>query len=213
MSYYTAEGSKFYFSRTIAATKAISAITSADPAVATSTAHGYSDEAELLILSGWEELNEMVIRADNPAANTFEIKELDTTDGDMYPVGSGAGTAQLISNWLEVAQVLDVATSGGEPRYTPIDPLASRNGTQIATGFNPMSITLTMGWDPNNANYRSMLAASRRREKVALKILSQGGATEYGYGYLAVNEVPQRARGQVNRVTAAITIPRISTYA
>lgn len=213
MSYYTAEGTKFHFSRTLGPLRTISAISNANPAVATATAHGFADESELLVLSGWEELNEMVILADNPAANTFEIKELDATDTEMYPASSGAGSAQLVSSWIEIPQVLDVGTSGGEPRYTPVEPLAARNSTQLPVGFNPMSISLTLGWDPANANYRLMLAASRRREKVAFKIVSQGGAVEYGYGFLSVNEVPQRARNNVNRVTAALSIPRIFTYA
>ena len=39
MAYYFPEGSKFYFSKTFAAAKAISAITNAAPAVATAAAH------------------------------------------------------------------------------------------------------------------------------------------------------------------------------
>ncbi len=212
MAYLTAENSRFFFSRTFAASKAISAITNDNPAEATSTAHGYANGNELLILSGWEDLNEMVLRAANIATNTFDLEDFDSTDTDWYPPGSGAGNAQLISNWVEIPQVLTVSTSGGDPRYTNVDPLSARNGIQIPTGFNPMSLTLGLGYDPTNANYRQMLAASRRLEKVALKILVGGGSLIYGYGNLAVGDMPQMTKGQVLQVNAGVSMQRIFSY-
>lgn len=213
MSYFTAEGSKFYFSRTFGAAKTVSAITNADPAVATSTAHGLSDGAELLVTSGWEDLNELVLRLDSPTTNNFNFEDFDSSDTTFYPAGSGAGTVKQISSWLEFPQVLTVATSGGEPRYVPVEPLAARNSTQIAVGFNAMSLTLTLGWDPTNANYRQAVAATRRLEKVAIKVVEGNGAVSYGYGSIAAAEMPARTKGQVNQVSVAISMPRIFSYA
>lgn len=212
MAYLTAENSRFYFSRTFAATKEISAVTNDNPAEASATGHGFANTNELLIKSGWEDLNEMVLRAANVATNTFDLADFDSSDTTWFPPGSGAGTAQLISSWVEIPQILTVTTSGFEPRYTPVDPLAARNGIQIPTGFTPGSITLGLGYDPANVNYRTMLAASRRLEKVALKIVVGGGAVIYGYGNLTVGDMPQMAKGQVLTVNAAISMQRIFSY-
>jgi hypothetical protein len=43
MAYYYPEGSKVYYSTTFAVAKTVSAVTNANPAVATSTSHGYTD--------------------------------------------------------------------------------------------------------------------------------------------------------------------------
>ena len=206
MAYYFPEGSKFYFSKTFSAAKAISAITNAAPAVATSTAHGYVDGDEILLTSGWEDATDTVFRVDQLTADTFGIMGLNTTNTNFYPTGSGAGEARKVSTWVEMPQVLNISTSGGDARFTTISPLAKRNDINVPTGFNAMSISITLGHDPSNANYQQMLDISRTLEKVAFKMVLSGGAVGYGYGYMNVAEAPQLNRNQANQVNASITL-------
>ena len=206
MAYYFPEGSKFYFSKTFAAAKAISAITNAAPAVATATAHGYVDGDEILLTSGWEDATDTVYRVDQLTADTFKIEGLNTTNTNFYPTGSGAGEARKVSTWVEMPQVLNISTSGGDARFTTISPLAKRNDINVPTGFNAMSISITLGHDPSNANYQQMLDISRTLEKVAFKMVLSGGAVGYGYGYMNVAEAPQLNRNQANQVNASITL-------
>lgn len=214
MAYYFPEGSKFYFSKTFAAAKTISAITNADPAVATSTAHGYLDDDEILLTSGWEDATDTVFRVDQLTADTFRLLGLNSVNLNYYPAGSGAGTAQKVSTWVEIPQVLNISTSGGDARFTTISPLAKRNDINVPTGFNAMSINVTLGHDPANANYQQMLGISRALEKVAFKMVLSGGAVGYGYGYMSVSEAPQLNRNQANQVNAAITLlGRFMSYA
>ncbi len=207
MAYAFPEGSKFYFSTTFAATKTLSAMTNADPTVATSTAHGYSDDDELLLSSGWEDATDTVFRADQLTADTFSLKGLNTTDTTFYASGGGASsTTQKISGWTEIPQVLTIATSGGDPRFTTINPLSRRNGINIPTGFNPTSVTLTLGHDPSNANFQTMLGISRALTKVAFKMALGGGSVVYGYGYMATSEAPSLNVNQANSVTVALSL-------
>ena len=60
MAYYFPEGSKFYFSKTFAAAKTISAITNANPAVATSTSHGYVNGDEILLTQSAVVLEQLI---------------------------------------------------------------------------------------------------------------------------------------------------------
>ena len=206
MAYYFPEGSKFYFSKTFAAAKAISAITNAAPAVATATAHGYMDGDEILLISGWEDATDTVYRVDQLTADTFGIGGLNTTNTNFYPTGSGAGEARKVSTWVEMPQVLNISTSGGDARFTTISPLAKRNDINVPTGFNAMSISITLGHDPSNANYQQMLDISRTLERVAFKMVLSGGAVGYGYGYMNVSEMPKLNSNSVNTVDAAITV-------
>ena len=214
MAYYFPEGSKFYFSKTFAAAKTVSAITNANPAVATSTAHGYADGDEILLTSGWEDATDTVFRVDQLTVDTFGILGLNSVDLNFYPAGSGAGEARKVSTWVEIPQVLGISTSGGDARFTTISPLAKRNDINVPTCFNAMSITVTLGHDPANANYQTMLDISRTLEKVAFKMVLSGGAVAYGYGYMSVSEAPQLNRNQANQVSAAITLlGRFMSYA
>lgn len=206
MAYAFPEGSAFYFSSTFASAKAVTALTNAAAAVATSTTHGYTSNDEILLSSGWEDATDGAYRITVSDASTYSIGGLVTTDTNFFPPGSGTGNAYKISAWTAIPQVLTIATSGGDPRYTTISPLAKRNSINVPTGFNATSITLTLGHDPSNSNYQAMQVISRSLTKVAFKMVLSGGGTSYGYGYLAVSDVPALNIGQANTVQASFSL-------
>jgi hypothetical protein len=205
MSYAFPEGAQILFSQTFASAKTITALTNANPAVATSAAHGYAAASEILLTSGWEDATDTVFKTTAIDAASFGVSGLNTTNTSFYTAGAGTGTAQLISNWVSIPQVLTISTTGGDPKFTTISPLARRNDINVPVGFNAASTTLTLGHDPSNANYQTMVDISRSLTKVAFKLLLSGGSTSYGYGYMSVSEVPQLNKGQANSVTAAFT--------
>lgn len=214
MAYFFPEGSKFYFSQTFASPKTVTALSNASPAVATSVAHGYTDGDELLLTSGWEDATDTVYKADQLTADTFSLLGLNATDTNFYAPGTGTGSASKISGWTEIPQVLTIATNGGDARFTTINPIARRNSINVPTGFNPTTINLTLGHDPSNANYQTMLDISRALSKVAFKMVLSGGAVTYGYGYMSVSEAPSLNVNQANQVSAALTLlGRAMSYA
>ncbi len=212
MAFNFPEGAKFQFSTTFASAKTITALTNANPAVATSTAHGYVDLDEILLTSGWEDATNTVYQVDALDANTFGITGLDSSNTTFFGAGTGTGTAQKISGWTDIPQVLTISSSGGDPRYTDVQLLSSRYGIKIPTGFNAVTTTLELAHDPSNANYKTLIALSRTNTKVAFRVVA-GGGTSYGYGYVAVSEMPNMASGQVNKVKCDITfIGRFISY-
>lgn len=208
MSYGFPEGSQFQFCSIddFAAAKTITALTNANPAVASATAHGYIDDDEVYVVSGWEDATDTIYRADQLTADTFSLKGLDASNTTFYPAGAGVGTAQKVGTWTAIPQVLTIATSGGDPRFTTIAPLARRTAINVPTGFNPTSITLTLGYDPTNAAYQAMLGISRALKQVGFKMALSGSGTTYGFGYMAVSEVPALNVNQPNQVTAVLTL-------
>jgi hypothetical protein len=208
MAYSFPEGSYFQFSEfaDFAAAKTVSAVTNASEAVATSTAHGYVDGDEILFTSAWEEATDTIFRANQWTADTFGFVGLDSTSTELYPAAGGAGTTQKVATWTTIPQVLTVSTSGGDPRFTTISPLARRTAINVPTGFNPTTITLTMGDDPANAVIQSMLAISRTLSKIGFKMVVPGQGSTYGFGYMSISEVAQLAVGQTNQRTAVLTL-------
>ena len=205
MAYYFAEGSAFYFSQTFASAKTVTVATNANPAVLTSTTHGYATNDEFLFTSGWEDATDSVFKANVLTADTLNPLGLNSTNTTYFSAGTGTGTMQKISSWLQIPQVLGVSSSGGDARFVDIQPLSKRNGVKYPTGFNPMGITLDLGHDPAGTNYATMLDVSRTFTKVAFKQVTGGGGVTYGYGYMIVSEAPSMAIGAPNKVSCAIS--------
>ena len=206
MAYYFAEGSKIQFTQTMAGAKTITVATNANPCVMTSVAHGYSTNDEILLTTGWEDATDSVYKITVLTADTFSVSGLDTTNTSIFAVGSGVGTAQKLSTWLDIPQVLTISASGGDARFTDISPLAKRNSIKVPTGFNATSVTMSLGHDAAQANYITMLGIARNLSKVAIKMVISGGAVTYGYGYMSVSETPKLNVNQANTVDAALTI-------
>lgn len=205
MSYYFPEGSKAYYSNTMAAAKTVTAITNANPAVATATTHGYSTLDPILFTSGWEDATDSVFEVTSLTADTFSVMGLDSSDTNWFPAGTGTGNAKKVSGWTEIPQLLTLTSNGGGPKYGTISPLGKRNDIKRAIGFEATSIDLTMGYDPANATYLAMLGISRVASKVAIKIVVPGGGRIYGYGAMTTSEIPRMTKGQVIEVSAAIS--------
>lgn len=206
MAFYFPENSRFYFSTTLGTAKSVTALTNANPAVATATAHGFVDGDEVLYTGGWGDITEMVFKADQLTADTVGLVDLDTTDTQFYPAGSGTGTLRKISTWVEIPQVLTISSDGGDTRFTDIPLISRRQDIRVPTGFNSASLNLTMAWDPADVNFKAMLAVSRTIKPAAIKIVAGGGAAIYGYGYLNVRETPSFNRNQVLEVSASLSM-------
>ena len=204
MSYYFPEGGKFYYSTTFAAAKTITALTNASPAVATSTTHGYSDGDEVLISSGWDDVNDSVYKVDQLTADTFSLVDLDTTNTDFFPASTGTGTAKKISSWVEIPQILTINNTGGDPNFAEIRPLARRNAIKVPIGFQAESINMEIGLDPANATYKAMLAIGRVSTKCAFKQVVPGGLVTYGYGYMITSQRGKQQAG--NAITASVVL-------
>ena len=76
----------------------------------------------------------------------------------------------------------------------------------MSTGGAGTDAAAKMGHDAANATYQTMLGISRKLSKVAFKLQLSGGATTYGYGYMATSEMPSLNANQVNTVNCAITL-------
>lgn len=191
MSYQFPPGTKYFYSNTLASAKTITAVTNASPAVATSVAHGYVDLDPVLFASGWQDASNTVFEVDQLTADTFGLTGLNATDTNIYASGSGGGTAQKISTWVEIPQILSATTNGGGIKYGTISPMGSRQDTKQPIGFEAIGVDIKIGYDATNATIAAMQAMTRTFGKVALKLVLPGGGRVYGYGNIACSEFPE----------------------
>lgn len=214
MSYSTPVGTSFYVSLTFAAAKTLTIVSNANPALATSVAHGYADNDELLFLSGWDMANNSVFRADQQSADTFLLKGLNTSNTNSFAAGSGVGTTMKISSWVEIPQIVGLNPSGGGPRYVDVRPIKALQGLKLPDGFEAATIGFDIGFDPSLTNWDTLLDISRSGTLVAYKSVKGSGAATYGYGYFSMGEQPIQSAGAADKVQATFAAQgRLISYA
>lgn len=202
MAVATPIGAAFYISQTFASAKTLTIVSNANPALATSVSHGYSDNDEVLFSSGWDLANNTVVRVDQQSADTFLLTGLNTTNTNTFAAGSGIGTTQKISSWIQIPQILSVSTSGGTPRYVDYRFVSSQQGQKLPDGFESASITFDIGFDPSLSNWDTLLDISQTNTLVAYKYVRGDGAATYGYGYFNMASQAQIASGAVDKIQA-----------
>ncbi len=104
-------------SKTEGAAKTVSAVTLASPGVATSTAHSLTDGSVgyFNAVTGMVNLEGQAARVDAPAANTFELQKIKTTNFPAFT----AGTFVPITAWSTLSRAASYKIGGGEA--DPID--------------------------------------------------------------------------------------------
>lgn len=204
MSYYSIVGSQCHVSTGLEAAKTVTNITNAAPPVVSSTAHGYANNDEVLMLVDWEDFNYSVFRVSNVAADTFELTGYDSSNTDFYPQGSDTGTAQEITGWTQIGQVLGITSSGGEIKFEELEPYDKRNGIKIPTGFTAAGLEFVLGYDRTLTAQQTLLTATRSQARKAFKFVLAGPSYAYAYGYVSASELPQFDRVLRRRVAVSI---------
>jgi len=214
MAMSTPVGTAYYVSQTFASAKTITGISAANPGLATSVAHGYVDNEEILLQVAWDLAKNSVYRADQQSADTFLVTGLNTTNTNNFVSGGGAGTAQKVSGWLEIPNVLSISPQGGTARFVDVRLVKSLQGLKLPDGFEALTMTFEVGFDPSDTNWATLLDISRNTTPVAYKSVKGSGSATYGYGYFMMSEAPMQASGQVDRVQAVFAaLGRTISYA
>jgi len=150
MSITLAIGTTASIASTYGASKSMSAVTNANPAVATlEAAHGVIVGDIIHILSGWELLNNRVVRISAVVTNDVTLEDVNTTDTDKYPVGSSAGSVREVTAWTEITQITrNFSVSGGETNYADTSTLKNRQDQRVPVSRSPVDVQLPVFDDP-----------------------------------------------------------------
>jgi hypothetical protein len=184
----------------------VTAVSNANPAVATATGHGLTDGDIVVVTSGWAKLNDRVVKVDQQSASTFELEGIDSSDTDDYPATSGTGSVKEVSAFTQITQILDLTTSGGDMQFVTYSFLEQDYETQLPTQSSPMTINMTIADDPALAGYIALKAAAESRAARALKLSMPDGSVIYYYGYVSFNETPTLSKNQVSAVRATFNL-------
>lgn len=172
----------------------ITAISNANPAVATlSASHNVAVGDFIEITSGWDFLTNKVVRVSAVSVNDVTLEGINTTNTTSYPVGSGAGTGREINpstGWTNIGQIQSISTSGGDQNYTDVTTIADRVQKQMPTTRGAHTIDMTVFDDPTAAYYSVVQTASESSSLVGLRLVFPNGSRLLANGYISMQKTP-----------------------
>lgn len=168
----------------------VSALSNADPAVATAAAHGLSDADYIEVTSGWSRLTDKIVRVDAPTTGTFAMEGYDTSSTSIYPAGSGTGTVREITGWTQLSQILSSNSNGGEQQFLEYQFLESDAQKRIPTFKSAAGLTFSIADDPSLAGYQLVETANDDRLKRAVRVTLPSGAIILYNAFISLNKTP-----------------------
>jgi hypothetical protein len=182
--------------------QSITAITKANPAVVTSTAHGLAegDVVRITGVVGMTELNGGLYVVDNVTTNTFELFGVDSTGYGSYTSGGTASEATF-SNWCELT---GYNRQGGAKTENNASSLCS-TAQEYELGLPDFGTTqFDYFFAPQTAIQLAIKALDTNGERTAVKVVlpnSGGSMVQLGY----VQQMSEQAA--VNGLwTASVTL-------
>lgn len=209
MASFLPDGSAVRIASGLSAVKNITAISNANPAVCTSTAHGFTNGDVIVLSCGWGGLDQRVFKIAGVAANTFQLVGADTRDTQEFPAGQGAnsgiGTCRAVNGFTQIQQIAEFTPEGGQMQYVPISYLDKKTDIQLPTTRSARLINIKIGDDPTMAGYKAAKAASDSNELMPLMVDMPNGQIYYN-GRASLDEVPTLNKGQLMTVELSYAV-------
>lgn len=182
----------------------VTALSNANPAVATAAAHGLSDGDILAVTSGWTRLNDRAARVSDSLTGSFALENINTTNLQPYPAGSGVGSVREVTGFVEISQITDVTTSGGDQQFLTFGFLADDDDRQIPTTKNPISMSVTVADDPALPYVPVVEAADEDKVTRVLRLNLPNGDVILYNAYVTITSTPALSRN--NLMTRIISL-------
>lgn len=174
----------------------ITAITNANPAVATlSASHGVVVNDIIEVTSGWPELNGRVVRVSAVATNDVTLEGIDTSDTARFPAGSGTGTGREITTWQAVGQVTEFNGEGGDQQYWVYQFMDQLVKQQIPTTQDPVVVNLKVAQDLSLAYISTVRTAASTQTVRAVRLVFRNSSRMLFNGYWTLAPFPDMELG------------------
>lgn len=200
------DGATIAISTTYGSPKTVTGISNANPAVASAATHGYANGALLEFKSGWQRINDRIIRVAGQTAGTFNLDGIDSTSTQFYASGTGGGTTRELTAFTEISQIIGFSTSGGDQQFVNYSFLAEDFERQLPSITSAQSIKIEIADDPSLAGYIATKLASDARALRCVRLTLPDGSFILYNGIVSLNETPTVTKGAVMAVSATLSL-------
>lgn len=199
-------GSLVHIAAGYGAWKTMSALSNANPAVATLEAsHGVVQGDILEVDSGWSRLKDKIVRAGTVATNDVQLEGINTTSTTIYAAGSGTGRVREITSWTQLLQILNSSSQGGEQQFLEYQFLEADGQRRIPTTKSAAGLTLSVADDPTLAGYLLAQEANDDRLQRAVRVTLPSGAKIFYNAYVSLSPAPTLTVNEVMAVEVTLS--------
>lgn len=197
MSVTKTSGTQFAIGSTYGSASNMTAITNANPAVATlAGGHSVAVNDFIELTSGWDLANGRIFRVSAVATNDVTLEGFNATDTSKYPAGTGTGTIREVTAWTTLSQISPAfGVSGGEQNFADTTFVSNLIRTQIPTDRNPISVTLPVFFDPTLPWFATVRTASEAASPYAFRMIFPNGSRLVCGAYWSLRGVPTSEDG------------------
>jgi hypothetical protein len=212
MAITLAVGTGVQYASTYGGSVAMSAITNAAEAVATlAGGHGVVVGDYLEVTSGWDRLNNRIVRAKTVATNDITFETIDTTSTTNFPTGTGTGSIRRITAWTTITQLAsNIASSGGDINFADITTLTDTIKKQIPTQRNPIGVSLPGYYDGALSWFAGVKSISESAVATGFRMNFPNSNKLVANAYWSLNPVPgitdSTLRSQIDVTFAAAPV-------
>lgn len=202
-----ATGSQFAIASAYGTAKVFSSITNAAEAVASFAADPSLAAGDIVeVTSGWGRLDKRVVRVKTVTGTgpyLVTLEGVNTTDTNLYPAGSGAGSVRKITTWQAITQIADISASGGEQNYADASDLDDSDDKQLPSNRSAEALQLTVHHDPALAWVGVVDAAVG--VATALRIVYPSGGRMLANAFWSRRTTPQITRNETLKSSLDLT--------
>lgn len=193
----------------LAAEKAFTAITNGNPPSITSTAHGLADDDVVILDSGWSRISGKAVMVSDVDTNSFSADGLNTTDTTFYAPGSGGGTFQEVTGWIDISKVTGVQLTGGDQQWLTVGYLEEQDDFQVPINRDPLSLSLTVEDQPDALWVPVVEGYDALRTIGAIKITFPDKSVMLMAGYITITSMPTLERNQLMTRTISVAMQSV----
>ena len=216
MSVYIPNGSLVHIASGYGDAISMTAVTNADPGVATlESSHTISLADIMEVTSGWSKLENRIVRAGTPSGNSIPLEGIDTSSTTAFPSGSGTGSVREITGWTQLQQILEFTGEGGEQQFLPYQFLESDSETRIPTFKSAVGVNLVVADDDSLAGYILAKEANDDRVPRAVRVTKPNGGLILFSAFITLAPMPILEINQLARVQVTFSLenPEPTKYA
>jgi hypothetical protein len=197
MSVTKTAGTQFAIGSTYGTGFTVTAITNANPAVATlSASHGVIVGDFIELTSGWDLANGRIFRISAVATNDVTLEGFNTSDTTKYPAGTGTGTGREVTAWTTLSQISpDFSVQGGDQNFADTTFVSNLIRTQIPTDRNSITCTLPIFYDPTLAWFSTVRTAAEASTPYAFRMIFPNNSRLVVGAYWSLRGVPTNQDG------------------
>lgn len=198
MAFRLPNGSTFDFAATYGDEVVVTAISNAAEAVVSAPDHDLVAGDIVVLTSGWVKLTGRAFRVKSVVADvSFVLEGVNTTSTQRYPLGTSAGTVAKVATWVNIPQITEVASSGGEQQFYQFGFLEEDEDRQIPTTKSPSVLTLTVADDPDQPFVPVVEAADELKEQRIQRLNLVNGDVILYNSIASITNTPSLTRNQL----------------